>query len=443
MRRGRLAEEADVLEECASSRALTARNVTPMQSLSSCSAHPGAASSPFYSPRIEVLRELRSKLDNQLEIDVESSKSHWTELSVATECSDEQVPNSVVFEEMKKHPEWGLFFQDKQFELEIGAKIAEGGQAEIFEALGKKKYDASYSKYKRTSLVLKVFKKGYSLIDLQRSWPPGIASAAYPHRFPDHQIGRHSSYVCWAMGLHLMDDGRFAFIFDRHWGDLRKLTDEKMLERSGMECPPFDAYTTFMYIFSIAKGMRKLHELGILHNDLKAANVLVFDKHYKYTTIADFESSVGTVGTGFWRAPEILLALKNGNCSREPFTQKSDVYSFAMTCYEVITGRMPFEDHDRWDYDIVLRGGRPTMPGDPFSVFNILVTRCWHQDPTKRPSFAEIVEDLIASSRLFEIINGDFGDTELRWSKFNSKWKDLLSEIMEARESTYRHERWA
>jgi serine/threonine protein kinase len=419
MRRGRSAEEADVLEECA----VTPSIVTLVQFHSSGAE--AAASSAFYSARIEGLRELRSKVDNQLEFDVDSSKSHWTELSVATDDSEEQVPNSVVFEEMKEHPEWGMFFRGHQYdELEVGAKIAEGGQAEIFEAFGKKDW--------KTRLVLKVFKEGYSLDDLQRSWPPGIALVPYTYRFPPEgdslQYGGPDG-LCCVLGVHLMEDERFAFIFERHWGDLRKLIDEKMLERNGMECPPFDVYTTFMFILSIARGMFTLHELGILHNDLKAGNVLVCYKHYTYTSIADFESSVGIVGTGFWRAPEVLLALKNGNHSREPFTQKSDVYSFAMTCYEVITGHMPFEGHDKHDYDIVLRGERPTLPGDPYSFFNTLVTKCWHQDPRERPTFTDILEDLKTLKTSFASFTQTFlyfGVPKLSWSEFNSKRKDWL-----------------
>lgn len=62
-----------------------------------------------------------------------------------------------------------------------------------------------------------------------------------------------------------------------------------------------------------------------------------------------------------------------------------------MTCYEIITGEMPFGNHDWRDYDIVLRGERPTFLDDsPFDVLQNLVRRCWHQDPEERPSFEEI-----------------------------------------------------
>lgn len=196
-----------------------------------------------------------------------------------------------------------------------------------------------------------------------------------------------------------MEDERFAFIFDEHWGDLRKLTDKVMMQSS--ECPPFGANVTCTFMTDIARGMHKLHKLGILHNDLKAANVLVLNRAIKRgfwegsLEVADFESSVGIGGTGFWRAPEVILALKNGNLKQETFTQQTDVYSFAMTCYEILTGRMPFEDYDYHDYDIVLRGERPTLPQDPsYHELNNLVRRCWHHDPQRRPLFEEICVEL-------------------------------------------------
>lgn len=78
------------------------------------------------------------------------------------------------------------------------------------------------------------------------------------------------------------------------------------------------------------------------------------------------------------------------------------MFSFAMTCCEVITSCVPFESHDVLDYDTVLHGERPTLPNDPaYSHFNDLVTKCWHRDPRQRPSYprqrpsyTEIIKEL-------------------------------------------------
>jgi serine/threonine protein kinase len=105
-------------------------------------------------------------------------------------------------------------------------------------------------------------------------------------------------------------------------------------------------------MWEIARGMRNLHRDKILHQDLKSCNILIdnrgiindallhaeTDNKFFFCEVADFECSIGVVGTGFWRAPEILLAVQNGNNRSNTFTNMADVYSYAMTCYEVLTG---------------------------------------------------------------------------------------------------------
>lgn len=42
------------------------------------------------------------------------------------------------------------------------------------------------------------------------------------------------------------------------------------------------------------------------------------------------------IGTPHWMAPEIMRG--------EPYTEKSDVYSFGMILWEIITGKIPYEN---------------------------------------------------------------------------------------------------
>jgi serine/threonine protein kinase len=109
--------------------------------------------------------------------------------------------------------------------------------------------------------------------------------------------------------------------------------------------------------------------------------------------VADFEISVGVCGTRFWRAPEILGDVKNRRVNPQSFTEKSDVYSYAMTCYKILTGLEPFEreGYPQNNYDVVLEGARPKLPRDINPCFAELLTRCWHTEPSERPTFEEIV----------------------------------------------------
>lgn len=129
--------------------------------------------------------------------------------------------------------------------------------------------------------------------------------------------------------------------------------------------PPFSVWQVRQLMFCIARDMHLLHSTfpPILHRDLKASNVLVLGLQQPsingkiLATVADFECSIGVVGTGFWRAPEIFEQLKNqvGSAMMQ-FTKACDVYNFGMVCYELITGCIPFEGHSIRDYDFILNG---------------------------------------------------------------------------------------
>lgn len=63
---------------------------------------------------------------------------------------------------------------------------------------------------------------------------------------------------------------------------------------------------------------------------------------------------MGVVGTTFWRTPEILQGVKTCKITLDLFTQEADVYSYAMACYEMIIGQLPFEGVKKNNHDLVL-----------------------------------------------------------------------------------------
>src|SRR4051794_41022765 len=118
--------------------------------------------------------------------------------------------------------------------------------------------------------------------------------------------------------------------------------------------PPFQEHQAISIMLQIAIGMEQLHKKEIPHRDLKASNILIAldmtkrnppDPRHDATefscVIADYECSVGVLGTGFWRAPEVLVAVRDQTLSPSTFTQEADVYSFGMTSYEILTGWVP------------------------------------------------------------------------------------------------------
>lgn len=312
--------------------------------------------------------------------------------------------NRELFESMQSHPKWNGFFKQIGDRIEYGRKIGEGSQAEVYEVrMGNEK------------LALKVFKDGSALRDLLKQWPHGILRSTTRLSMPNVLCGGASSvvqgkvYTCPINVGILLLDGRFALPMVKCDGDLRQLIDFKMRENENLR-PPFGNREALAIMVQIARGMQALHDDNIVHRDLKASNVLFDATAHRnggggcnedenvakiVCMVADFECTVGLIGTGFWRAPEILFARKFYTLTLDTFTKKTDVYSYGMTCYEILTGRVPFEGQPRSDTcRRVLEGHRPQVPDFVNATTTAFLARCWHHDPSKRPPFRSIVKHL-------------------------------------------------
>ncbi|KAJ3125834.1 hypothetical protein HK100_010559 [Physocladia obscura] len=160
-------------------------------------------------------------------------------------------------------------------------------------------------------------------------------------------------------------------------------------------------------LYETASTMSVLHGMGILHGGLRASNVLVDDDGK--AIVADFglwdyrlEAAADGVARNGWRrwnAPEVLRGGK--------FRPHSDVYSFAMTMYEILTGQIPFHntlkdpddpdsgfDPDNEESDIarlvLFDSIRPHKPSHCPDKFWTLIESCWAQDPVHRPTFSSV-----------------------------------------------------
>ncbi|CAK9229812.1 unnamed protein product [Sphagnum troendelagicum] len=159
---------------------------------------------------------------------------------------------------------------------------------------------------------------------------------------------------------------------------------------------------------AIALGMSQLHGCGLLHKDLKASNILVLPKswttneegdeslntfipakrEFYFTKVGDYDSLDHVGGTGFWRAPEVLQALRDG--SDVKLAQSPAVYSLGMVCYEILIILIPLQGHPLSNYELVLSGRQPELPDDVRPKMRELVHHCWHMDPRQRPDWDEL-----------------------------------------------------
>ncbi|XP_061361259.1 serine/threonine-protein kinase STY46-like [Gastrolobium bilobum] len=158
----------------------------------------------------------------------------------------------------------------------------------------------------------------------------------------------------------------------------------------------------------VSEGMKYLHENDIIHRDLKAANLLIDENGV--VKIADFgvsrvhdQSGIMTAETGTyrWMAPEVI--------EHKPYDYKADVFSFAIVLWELLTGKLPYERLSPLQaaVGVVQKGLRPKIPKHTHPKLVELLHRCWHQDPSFRPNFSEILEFLL---HVTKTVNGECED---------------------------------
>ena len=94
-------------------------------------------------------------------------------------------------------------------------------------------------------------------------------------------------------------------------------------------------------------------------------------------------------------APEIFQGQK--------YTKASDIYSFGMIMWELMTGRRPFWDYVH-DTELIIKicdGLHPPILTNAPEGYIKLMQECWNADPKKRPTASDIVKLVHHSSKMY------------------------------------------
>ncbi|KAK9757855.1 hypothetical protein RND81_01G190600 [Saponaria officinalis] len=176
-------------------------------------------------------------------------------------------------------------------------------------------------------------------------------------------------------------------------------------------------------MLQIARGMEYLHCKKIFHGDLNPSNIFVkttgASPHgYVHAKVANFGLSSLNTNTNetlscIWYAPEVLAAQeefrRDGEIKENKYSEKSDVYSFGMICFELLSGKLPFDDAHLQGEKMsrnIRAGERPLFPSNCPKFMMSITKKCWHSDPNQRPTFSSICRVLRYIKR-FLVMNPD------------------------------------
>ena len=192
----------------------------------------------------------------------------------------------------------------------------------------------------------------------------------------------------------------------------------------------FEEIDIWKIFIQLVKGLKALHELNILHRDLKSANVfLCTDGSAKLgdlnvSKVARKGLGYTQTGTPYYASPEVW--------KDQPYDNKSDIWSLGCVLYEMITLRPPFRAENMEGlYAKVIKGHVNRIPErfsqDLFTVVKILL----QVSPEKRPSCEQILKSSIIRERIdyfkeIEGINNDESGDENNLLKTIRIPKNLL-----------------
>ncbi|KAF2227305.1 hypothetical protein BDZ85DRAFT_299938 [Elsinoe ampelina] len=146
-----------------------------------------------------------------------------------------------------------------------------------------------------------------------------------------------------------------------------------------------------LYMSQVLHGLLYLHDQGVIHRDIKGANILTTKEGL--VKLADFgvaakkdglhESSV--VGTPYWMAPEVI--------ELSGATTASDIWSLGCTVIELLDGKPPY--HKLQPMPALFRivnDDHPPLPEGASPVVRDFLMQCFQKDPNLRVSAKKLLK---------------------------------------------------
>ncbi|KAL2099448.1 hypothetical protein ACEWY4_005928 [Coilia grayii] len=160
----------------------------------------------------------------------------------------------------------------------------------------------------------------------------------------------------------------------------------------------FTEEVVIWYLYQIASAVAHIHKAGILHRDIKTLNIFLTKTNliklgdYGLAKKLDSEFSMAEtcVGTPYYMSPELCQGVK--------YNFKSDIWAMGCVLFELLTLTRTFDATNPLNLCVKIVQGNWTMEvsSDAYSSKLIqLVYKCLDQDPEKRPTATQILDEPI------------------------------------------------
>src|SRR5215475_2310697 len=270
------------------------------------------------------------------------------------------------------------------------AKIGEGGMGVVYRA---------YDEVLHRDVAVKVVRKGLdvnspsskSLLQEARA----SSSLSHPNICTIHEVGE--------------TEGELYIVME----SLQGKTLHEMAGEIGL--PP---ESVLRYGSQIASALARAHDRGIIHRDLKAANIVItsdglakvldfglakrslgafFEGPTK--SLASMENVSSVSGTLPYMAPELLRG--------EDGDYRCDLWALGVVLYEAACGRLPFQGGTAFEISSAIMREMPSALGPPVPpALWAIIQRCLAKEPTQRYQRASEIQSALEAVQSAAIVSG-------------------------------------